>query len=45
VKVVHLPDGRRRAKPEFEDVQRAAQATGRSPSDIFWLASIEAERQ
>lgn len=45
VKVVRLPDGRRRAKPEFEDVQRAAQATGRSPSDIFWLASIEAERQ
>ena len=45
VKVVRLPDGRRRAKPEFEDVQRAAQATGKSPSDIFWLASIEAERQ
>ena len=45
VKVVRLPDGARRAKPEFEDVQRVAQATGRSPSDIFWLASKEAERQ
>jgi uncharacterized protein (TIGR00299 family) protein len=45
VKVVSLPDGRRRAKPEFDDVQRVAQATGRTPGDIFWLASIEAERQ
>jgi len=45
VKVVELPDGRRRAKPEFEDVQRVALATGRSPGDIFWLASVEAERQ
>lgn len=44
-KVVELPDGRRRAKPEFEDVQRVAMATGRSPGDIFWLASLEAERQ
>jgi uncharacterized protein (TIGR00299 family) protein len=44
VKVVQLPDGRRRAKPEFEDVARVAQATGRSAQDIFWLASIEAER-
>ena len=45
VKVVQLPDGTRRAKPEFEDVQRVAQATGRAPRDIFWLASMEAERQ
>ena len=44
VKVVQLPDGRRRAKPEFDDVARVAQATGRSPQDIFWLASVEAER-
>jgi uncharacterized protein (TIGR00299 family) protein len=43
-KVVQLSDGRRRAKPEFEDVQRVALATGRSPHDIFWLASLEAER-
>jgi uncharacterized protein (TIGR00299 family) protein len=45
VKEVTLPDGRRRAKPEFEDVQRVALKTGRSPQDIFWLASLEAERQ
>ena len=45
VKVVRLPDGTTRGKPEFDDVQRVAQATGRSPRDIFWLASIEAERQ
>lgn len=44
VKVVELPDGGRRAKPEFEDVQRAAVATGRAAHDIFWLASLEAER-
>ncbi|HEU4995876.1 MAG TPA: nickel pincer cofactor biosynthesis protein LarC [Gemmatimonadaceae bacterium] len=44
VKVVNLEDGRHRAKPEFEDVLRVAEATGRSPQDIFWLASLEAER-
>jgi uncharacterized protein (DUF111 family) len=44
VKVVELADGRRRGKPEFEDVQRVALATGRAPHDIFWLASLEAER-
>ena len=45
VKVVTLPGGLRRAKPEFDDVQRVALATGRSARDIFWLASAEAERQ
>jgi pyridinium-3,5-bisthiocarboxylic acid mononucleotide nickel chelatase len=44
VKVVELPDGTRRAKPEFDDVQRVAMATGRTASDIFRLASAEAER-
>lgn len=44
VKVVELPDGTRRAKPEFEDVQRVALATGRAARDIFRLASLEAER-
>jgi pyridinium-3,5-bisthiocarboxylic acid mononucleotide nickel chelatase len=44
VKTVVLPDGRRRAKPEFEDVQHVALKTGRSAHDIFWLASLEAER-
>lgn len=45
VKVVELPDGTRRGKPEFEDVLRVAQATARSSRDIFLLASMEAERQ
>ena len=44
IKVVTLPDGRRRAKPEYDDVERVAQATGRAPHDIFWLASTAAER-
>jgi uncharacterized protein (DUF111 family) len=44
LKVVTLPDGRRRAKPEFEDVQRVALATGRPASDIFQLAIDAGER-
>jgi len=44
VKVVTLPDGRRRGKPEFADVQRVALATGRSLQDIFVLAAGAAER-
>lgn len=43
-KVVTLPTGRRRAKPEFVDVQRVALATGRPLRDISGLAAIEAER-
>jgi uncharacterized protein (TIGR00299 family) protein len=43
-KVVTLPTGRRRAKPEFVDVQRVALATGRPLRDISRLAAIEAER-
>lgn len=43
-KVVTLPTGRRRAKPEFIDVQRVALATGRPLRDISGLAAIEAER-
>ena len=45
VKVAHLPDGRVRAKPEFSDVQRVAQQTGRPLRDIFQLAADQAERQ
>ena len=45
VKIVVLPGGRERGKPEYEDVQRVADATGRTPHDIFWLASLEAERR
>ena len=44
VKVVRLPDGRRRIKPEFDDVQRVALATGRPAADIFKLAIEAAER-
>jgi len=43
-KIVTLPTGRRRAKPEFVDVQRVALATGRPLQDISRLAAIEAER-
>ena len=43
-KVVVLPSGARRAKPEFGDVQRVALATGRPLQDISRLANAEAER-
>jgi uncharacterized protein (DUF111 family) len=43
VKLVTLPDGARRGKPEFTDVQRVALATGRSPQDIYRLAADAAE--
>src|SRR4051812_22049919 len=43
-KLVTLPDGRCRAKPEFVDVQRVALATGRPLLDISRLANVEAER-
>jgi uncharacterized protein (TIGR00299 family) protein len=43
-KVATLPNGERRAKPEFSDVQRVALATGRPLQDIFRLAAAEAER-
>ena len=45
VKVVQLPGGGVRAKPEFTDVQRVAQQTGRPLRDIFQLAADQAERQ
>jgi uncharacterized protein (DUF111 family) len=43
-KVATLPNGSRRAKPEFVDVERVALATGRPLQDIFRLAATEAER-
>jgi uncharacterized protein (DUF111 family) len=43
-KVVDSPNGTRRAKPEFGDVQRVALATGRPLQDISRLATAEAER-
>ena len=45
VKLVQLPGGGVRAKPEFTDVQRVAQQTGRPLRDIFQLAADQAERQ
>ena len=45
LKVVTLPAGGTRAKPEFDDVQRTALATGRRPIDIYHLALGAAERQ
>ncbi len=44
LKVVSLPGGRSRAKPEFDDVQRVALATGRPAADIFKLAIEAGER-
>lgn len=45
IKIVWLPGGGSRAKPEFDDVQRVALATGRRPADIYQLALGAAERQ
>ena len=45
IKVVVLPDGSERAKPEFEDVQAVALATGRRPTDIYQLALANPERR
>lgn len=42
VKVVTLPDGRRRGKPEFDDVRRAAGALGRPVSEVLALAATAA---
>ncbi len=42
LKIVSLPGGGERAKPEHDDVRRAADATGRSPAEI--LAAIAAAR-
>ena len=43
-KVVTLPGGTRRAKPELADIERVALATGRPLQDISRLAANEAER-
>lgn len=45
VKIASLSDGSERVKPEFDDVQRVALATGRRPADIFQLALAAAERR
>jgi uncharacterized protein (TIGR00299 family) protein len=45
VKEVTLPDGSARAKPELDDVQTVALATGRRPLDIYQLALGASERR
>lgn len=45
IKIVTLPDGSTRAKPEFADVERVAHETGRPLHDIFVQASSAAERR
>jgi uncharacterized protein (DUF111 family) len=44
VKVAVGPDGARHAKPEFDDVRRVADATGRPARDVFWMAARAAEQ-
>lgn len=44
MKVARLPNGTRRAKPEFADVQAVSRATGRALSDISALALAALER-
>lgn len=44
LKIVTLPDGSTRSKPEFEDVQRIALASGRRFADIYQLALGAPER-
>jgi uncharacterized protein (TIGR00299 family) protein len=43
VKVATLPDGTRRAKPEFDDVARVASLTGRALSQVATAARAAAE--
>ena len=44
VKVAVGPGGARHAKPEFDDVRRVADATGRAARDVFFLAAQAAEQ-
>jgi uncharacterized protein (TIGR00299 family) protein len=45
VKLATQPDGTVRAKPEFDDVRRVAEATGRAAQDIFSLAAEAARHR
>lgn len=45
IKTVRLPDGSERSKPEYDDVQRVALATGRRAADIYQLALAIPERR
>ena len=44
LKVVTLPDGTTRAKPEFDDVRRAAAATGRTLGEVAQAAADAAPK-
>lgn len=44
VKVATLPNGSRRAKPEYDDVRAVSDATGRALGDVASLALAAAER-
>jgi uncharacterized protein (TIGR00299 family) protein len=44
VKISSLPDGRSRAKPEYEDVRAVADATGRTLQEVTSLALTATER-
>lgn len=44
VKIASLPDGRQRAKAEYDDVRAVASATGRSLNDIAALAHAATSR-
>jgi pyridinium-3,5-bisthiocarboxylic acid mononucleotide nickel chelatase len=44
VKISALPDGRRRAKPEYEDVRSVADATGCTLQEVTTLAHAATER-
>ncbi len=44
MKLARLPNGERRAKPEFEDVRAVSRATGRSAADVAALALAALER-
>lgn len=44
IKVTTLPDGRERAKAEYDDVRKAARALGRSASEIAGLAASKGEQ-
>jgi uncharacterized protein (DUF111 family) len=45
VKVATLPNGRRRAKAEHDDVARVSRALGRPVADVVALVMSELERQ
>jgi uncharacterized protein (DUF111 family) len=45
LKTVTLPDGERRAKPEFDDVRRVADALGRLPREVHDAAVAAAHER